>query len=63
VRFAGLSGFRPEFGQAAGSGIGGIAGNLVSYAKADLMVPQVPFDDLAGANAAAAAAPRSMARA
>ena len=29
--------------------------NLVGYAKADLMVPQAPFGDLAAANAAAAA--------
>ena len=29
--------------------------NLVGYAKADLMVPQAPFDDLAAANVAAAA--------
>ena len=28
--------------------------NLVGYAKADLMVPQAPFGDLAAANAAAA---------
>ena len=33
----------------------GIAENLVGYAKADLMVPQAPFGDLAAANAAAAA--------
>jgi len=54
MRFAGLSGLRPDFCQAAGPGIGGIAENLVGYAKADLMVPQAPFDDLAAANVAAA---------
>ncbi len=54
VRFAGLSGLRPDFCQAAGPGIGGIAENFVGYAKAGLMVPQAPFDDLAAANAAAA---------
>ena len=33
----------------------GIVEHLVGYAKADLMVPQAPFGDLATANAAAAA--------
>jgi hypothetical protein len=32
----------------------GLVENLVGYAKADLMVPQVPFSDLASANVAAA---------
>jgi transposase len=55
VRFASHYGFRPDFCEAADPESKGIVENLVGYAKADLMVPQVPFGDLAAANAAAAA--------
>jgi transposase len=55
VRFAGHYGFKPDFCEAADPESKGIVENLVGYAKADLMVPQVPFGDLTGANAAAAA--------
>ena len=54
VRFAGHSGFRPDFCQAHDPESKGIVENLVGYAKSDLMVPQAPFGDLAAANAAAA---------
>jgi len=53
VRFAGHYGFRPDFCEAADPQSKGIVENLVGYAKADLMVPQVPFGDFAAANAAA----------
>jgi hypothetical protein len=52
VRFAAHYGFRPDFCQAADPESKGIVENLVGYAKADLMVPQVPFGDLAAANEA-----------
>src|SRR4051794_2963916 len=55
VRFAAHHGFRPDFCEAADPESKGIVENLVGYAKTDLMVPQAPFDDLAAANAAAAA--------
>jgi transposase len=55
VRFAAHYGFRPDFCEAADPESKGIAENLVGYAKADLMVPQAPFGELAAANAAAAA--------
>jgi transposase len=55
VRFASHYGFRPDFCEAADPESKGIVENLVGYAKADLMVPQAPFGDLAAANAAAAA--------
>ena len=55
VRFAAHYGFRPDFCEAADPESKGIVENLVGYAKADLMVPQAPFSDLAAANAAAAA--------
>ena len=55
VRFAAHNGFRPDFCEAADPESKGIVENLVGYAKADLMVPQAPFGDLAAANAAAAA--------
>jgi transposase len=55
VRFAAHYGFRPDFCEAADLESKGIVENLVGYAKADLMVPQAPFGDLAAANAAAAA--------
>ncbi len=48
-------GFRPDFCEAADPESKGIVENLVGYAKADLMVPQAPFADLAAANAAARA--------
>jgi hypothetical protein len=55
VRFAGHYGFRPDFCEAADPESKGIVENLVGYAKADLMIPQVPFAGLAAANAAAVA--------
>ncbi len=55
VRFAGHYGFRPDFCEAADPESKGIVENLVGYAKADLMVPQAPFADLAAANQEAAA--------
>ena len=55
VRFAGHYGFRPDFCEAADPESKGIVENLVGYAKADLLVPQAPFGDLAAANAAARA--------
>jgi transposase len=55
VRFASHYGFRPDFCEAADPESKGIVENLVGYAKADLMIPQAPFGDLAAANAAAAA--------
>jgi transposase len=55
VRFAAHYGFRPDFCEAADPESKGIVENLVGYAKADLMVPQAPFGDLADANAAATA--------
>jgi transposase len=55
VRFAAHYGFRPDFCEAHDPESKGIVENLVGYAKADLMVPQAPFRDLAAANAAAAA--------
>jgi transposase len=55
VRFAAHYGFRPDYCEAADPESKGIVENLVGYAKADLMVPQAPFGDLAAANAAAAA--------
>jgi hypothetical protein len=55
VRFAAHYGFRPDFCEAADPESKGIVENLVGYAKADLMVPQVPFSDLAAANEAARA--------
>jgi transposase len=55
VRFAAHYGFRPDFCEAADPESKGIVENLVGYAKTDLMIPQVPFGDLAAANAAAAA--------
>ena len=54
VRFGAHYGFRPDFCEAADPESKGIVENLVGYAKADLMVPQAPFGDLAVANAAAA---------
>jgi transposase len=55
VRFAAHYGFRPDFCEAHDPESKGIVEHLVGYAKADLMVPQAPFGDLAAANAAAAA--------
>ncbi len=55
VRFAGHYGFRPDFCEAADPESKGIAGNLVGYAKAGLMVPQAPFAGFTAANAAARA--------
>jgi hypothetical protein len=55
VRFATHYSFRPDWCEAADPESKGIVENLVGYAKADLMVPQAPFGDLAAANVAAAA--------
>lgn len=55
VRFASHYGFRPDWCEAADPESKGIVENLVGYAKSDLIVPHAPFDDLAAANAAAAA--------
>jgi transposase len=55
VRFAAHYGFRPDFCEAHDPESKGLVENLVGYAKRDLMVPQVPFSDLASANVAAAA--------
>src|ERR1700761_7392786 len=55
VRFAAHYGFRPDFCEAADPESKGIVEHLVGYAKADLMVPQAPFADLAAANQEAAA--------
>lgn len=56
VRFAAHYGFRPDFCEAADPESKGIVENLVGYAKADLMVPALPFTGgLAAANEAAAA--------
>jgi transposase len=54
MRFASHYGFRPDFCQAHDPQSKGIVENLVGYAKADLVVPQAPFGDLAAANTAAA---------
>ncbi len=55
VRFATHYRFRPDFCEAADPESKGMVENLVGYAKADLMVPRGPFNDLGAANAAAAA--------
>jgi len=55
VRFAAHYGFKPDFCEAADPESKGIVEHLVGYAKADLMIPQAPFGDLAAANVAAAA--------
>ncbi|MGH3574089.1 MAG: IS21 family transposase [Gemmatimonadales bacterium] len=53
VRFASHYSFRPDFCEGADPESKGIVENLVGYAKADLIVPQAPFGDLASANVAA----------
>ena len=53
VRFATHYGFRPDFCNGADPQSKGMVENLVGYAKADLMIPQQPFDDLWAANDAA----------
>jgi transposase len=55
VRFATHYGFRPDFCNGADPESKGMVENLVGYAKADLMVPQLPFYDLGTANDAAEA--------
>ena len=55
LQFAAHYGFRPDFCEANDPQSKGIVENLVGYAKSDLMVPQVPFGDLAAANVQAAA--------
>jgi hypothetical protein len=54
LRFAAHYGFRPDFCEANDPQSKGIVENLVGYAKADLMVLQAPFTDLAVANEQAA---------
>jgi transposase len=54
VRFASFYGFRPDFCEGHDPESKGIVENLVGYAKRDLMVPQVPFSDMAFANTQAA---------
>lgn len=54
VRFATHYSFRPDFCEGGDPQSKGLVENLVGYAKRDLMVPQAPFGDLAGANEAAA---------
>ena len=53
VRFATHYSFRPDFCNGADPESKGIVENLVGYAKADLMVPKQPFDDLWAGNDAA----------
>ncbi len=55
VRLAAHYRFRPDFCEANDPESKGLVENLVGYAKADLMVPRVPFFDLASANVVAAA--------
>jgi transposase len=55
VRFAAHYRFRPDFCEAGDPESKGIVEHLVGYAKADLLVPQAPFADLAAANQAARA--------
>lgn len=55
VAFAAHYGFRPDFCEGGDPESKGLVENLVGYAQRDLVVPQVPFDDLGAANAAAAA--------
>jgi len=50
VRFAAHYGFRPDFCEAADPESRGIVEHLAGYAKRDLMVPQVPFAGLVGAD-------------
>jgi transposase len=54
VRFATHYLFRPDFCEGQDPESKGIVENLVGYAKRDLMIPQVPFTDVAQANVAAA---------
>jgi transposase len=53
VRFAAHYGFRPDWCEAADPQSKGVVENLVGYAKRDLIIPQVPFADMAAANEAA----------
>jgi hypothetical protein len=55
VRFAAHYRFRPDFCEGGDPESKGIVEHLVGYAKADLLVPQAPFVDLAAANQAARA--------
>jgi transposase len=55
VAFAAQYGFRPDFCEAGDPESKGLVENLVGYAKADLLVGQGPFADLADANAMATA--------
>jgi transposase len=53
VRFATHHGFQPDWCEAADPESKGIVENLVGYSKTDLMIPGMPFADLAAANEAA----------
>ena len=53
VRFAAHYGFAPDFCEGHDPASKGIVEHLVGYAKADLVVPQAPFADVATANRAA----------
>jgi len=55
VRLATHYRFRPDFCEAGDPESKGMVEHLVGYAKRDLLVPQAPFADLAGANTAASA--------
>ncbi|MDQ3306199.1 MAG: IS21 family transposase [Actinomycetota bacterium] len=56
VRFANHYSFRPDFCEGADPESKGLVENLVGYVKSDLMIPEgLSVDDLAGANAKAAA--------
>jgi len=54
VRFCSHYGCRPDFCEGADPESKGMVENLVGYAKLDLLVPQTPFSNLAGANVSAA---------
>jgi transposase len=55
LRFAAHYGFAPDFCEGHDPASKGIVEHLVGYAKADLVVPQAPFADLASANRSAVA--------
>lgn len=55
VRFAAHFGFRPDFCEAADPESKGVVEALVGYVKADLVIPEGPWETLTAANAAARA--------
>ena len=55
LRFAAHYGFRPDFCEAADPESKGMVEALVGYAKRDLVVPNLPWIDIAAADAGAAA--------